>query len=437
MPNLTSVGITAGIPTSGTGTVSTIDNLIGAAGTAAAQVLSVQGVASGTAQAVTGPLTDTQLRATPVPVSGTVTATTSGLVVAQGSTTAGESGPLSQGAVTTSAPTYSAGTTAPLSLGTDGTLRVTTSANGKITINAPPNDVLSGPTAFTAPGTLAVSAAGSGSVGVQATGTGTGLVFSFEATEDSSHWFAVNAFKQDGTIVTSGTANGNWIIPASGYVQVRVNLTAIASGTETFTLNASAASIQQPLGTQGVSCAIADGADVAQGSITDTAVTDPTASGSEIALLKGIISTLDTDAVTLGQATKANSVPVTMASDQEVATVTAQYAPVANLVSGAITSAMTGTTSTSLVAAPTGSLHNHITSIVVSNSHATVGTDIIIQDGSGGTTLMTIPAAPAYGGAVVTLNPPLRQPTAATALFCANVTTGSSTKVSAVGYTAL
>lgn len=48
MPNLTSVTVTAGVPTAGTGTVSTIDNLIGTAGTAATNVLSVQGIASGT-----------------------------------------------------------------------------------------------------------------------------------------------------------------------------------------------------------------------------------------------------------------------------------------------------------------------------------------------------------------------------------------------------
>lgn len=106
----------------------------------------------------------------------------------------------------------------------------------------------------------------------------------------------------------------------------------------------------------------------------------------------------------------------------------------ATLVSGAITSAMTGTTSTSLVAAPGASLHNYITTIIVSNSHATVGTDVVIQDGSGGTTLLTIPAAAVYGGAVITLPVPLKQPTANTALYCANVTTGASTKVSAVGY---
>jgi hypothetical protein len=110
------------------------------------------------------------------------------------------------------------------------------------------------------------------------------------------------------------------------------------------------------------------------------------------------------------------------------------YANPENFVSGAITTAMTSTTTTSLVAAPAAGLRNYITQITVSNAHATVGTDIIIQDGSGGTTLYTIPAAANYGGATLTFPTPLRQPTTATALFCANVTTGASTKVSASGY---
>tara|TARA_R110000868_G_C10972640_1_gene770665 strand:- start:1069 stop:2202 length:1134 start_codon:yes stop_codon:yes gene_type:complete len=109
------------------------------------------------------------------------------------------------------------------------------------------------------------------------------------------------------------------------------------------------------------------------------------------------------------------------------------YANPENFVSGT-TSAMTGTTSTSLVAAPASGLRNYITTIIVSNAHGTVGTDVVIQDGSGGTTLLTIPAAAVYGGAVINLPVPLRQPTTATAIFCANVTTGASTKVSAVGY---
>lgn len=110
------------------------------------------------------------------------------------------------------------------------------------------------------------------------------------------------------------------------------------------------------------------------------------------------------------------------------------YANPENFVSGAITTSMTGTTSTSLVAAPGAGLRNYITAIIVSNAHGTVGTDVAIQDGSGGTTLMTVPAAAVYGGAVINLPVPLRQPTTNTALFCANVTTGASTKVSAVGY---
>ncbi len=142
---------------------------------------------------------------------------------------------------------------------------------------------------------------------------------------------------------------------------------------------------------------------------------------------------------TLGQYNATNPAPtdtqsVALQMDPNGKLLVAPYGNPANFVSGAITSAMTGTTSTSLIAAPASGLRNYITQITVSNSHATVGTDVVIQDGSGGTTLYTIPAAPAYGGAVLTFPTPLRQPTTATAIFCANVTTGSSIKVSASGY---
>lgn len=48
MPNLTTIGVTNGVPTSGSGTVSTIDNMFGAAGSPSANVQSVQGVSGGT-----------------------------------------------------------------------------------------------------------------------------------------------------------------------------------------------------------------------------------------------------------------------------------------------------------------------------------------------------------------------------------------------------
>lgn len=107
-----------------------------------------------------------------------------------------------------------------------------------------------------------------------------------------------------------------------------------------------------------------------------------------------------------------------------------------NSISGCISSAMTGTTSTSLIAAPGSGLNNHITQITVSNSHATVGTDLELQDGSGGTTFYVIPAAAVYGGAAISFPKPLRQPTANTALYVKNTVTGASTRVSASGFKA-
>jgi hypothetical protein len=62
---------------------------------------------------------------------------------AQGSTTSGENGVLDQGATTTAAPTYTTGTTNPLSLDTAGNLRVltgtgsTTAVTGNVTVVQP------------------------------------------------------------------------------------------------------------------------------------------------------------------------------------------------------------------------------------------------------------------------------------------------------------
>ena len=54
---------------------------------------------------------------------------------AQASTTSGQSGPLVQGAATTAAPTYTTGTTNPLSLDTSGNLRVTSTPSGLQNVN--------------------------------------------------------------------------------------------------------------------------------------------------------------------------------------------------------------------------------------------------------------------------------------------------------------
>lgn len=89
-------------------------------------------------------------------VAGTVTAnigttnglaldtSVNGLLVAQGSTTSGEKGPLIQGAVTTAAPSYTTAQTSPLSLTTTGLLRVdgsgvTQPVSGTVTTTPPSN----------------------------------------------------------------------------------------------------------------------------------------------------------------------------------------------------------------------------------------------------------------------------------------------------------
>jgi hypothetical protein len=102
---------------------------------------------------------------------------------------------------------------------------------------------------------------------------------------------------------------------------------------------------------------------------------------------------------------------------------------------------MTGTTSTQVIAG-VASNYMYITQCVVSNSSTTVSTDIILQDGSGGTTLFTIPAPAASvastggAGAVVPFPiAPLPVPTQGNGLYAANVTTGSSTKISCTGFT--
>lgn len=58
---------------------------------------------------------------------------------------------------------------------------------------------------------------------------------------------------------------------------------------------------------------------------------------------------------------------------------------------------------------------NMITAITVHNAHATTNGYVDIRDGTAGAILWTIPL-PATGGAVLTFDPPLKQPTANTAL---------------------
>lgn len=80
---------------------------------------------SGTVSLPTGASTSA-LQTTGNTSLSTIATNTTGLTVAQGSTTSGQAGQLIQGAVTTSAPSYTTAQTSPLSLDTSGNLRTTT-----------------------------------------------------------------------------------------------------------------------------------------------------------------------------------------------------------------------------------------------------------------------------------------------------------------------
>jgi hypothetical protein len=95
---------------------------------------------------------------------------------------------------------------------------------------------------------------------------------------------------------------------------------------------------------------------------------------------------------------------------------------------------MTGTTSTSLIAAVTSN-RIYVTSISCVNSHATVGTFVTVQDGSGGTALATLAAAAVFGGDEKNGGGvPLFKTTSGNALYVADVTTGANVICNASGF---
>jgi hypothetical protein len=107
------------------------------------------------------------------------------------------------------------------------------------------------------------------------------------------------------------------------------------------------------------------------------------------------------------------------------------YALPENLVQG-VTAAITNTTVAEVLAAGGAGIRNYVTSLTVTNSHATVGTLVEIRDGTT-TVIHRGYAAPAGGGYTITFPTPLKG-TAATAINAYNITTGSNTYVSASGF---
>lgn len=119
--------------------------------------------------------------------------------------------------------------------------------------------------------------------------------------------------------------------------------------------------------------------------------------------------------------------------DTEGKQIVLPYAKPVDMVSG-VTAAIVDTTSTQVLAAPGAGLRNYITSIIVTNSHATVSTFVTILDGNAGTIIWEGYALAAGGGFVCTFPTPLKQPTTATRLDVKCVTTGANVIASVAGY---
>lgn len=88
--------------------------------------------------------------------------------------------------------------------------------------------------------TVSISTTGAATVSVQATGTGTGITFVFEGSNDKgATWQTLpGVVPSTGASITSASANGIWLVPVAGFWRMRINLTAIGGGTETFNLEA-------------------------------------------------------------------------------------------------------------------------------------------------------------------------------------------------------
>lgn len=102
-----------------------------------------------------------------------------------------------------------------------------------------------------------------------------------------------------------------------------------------------------------------------------------------------------------------------------------------NIIQG-VTAAITDTSAASVLAAAGAGLRNYITSLTVTNSHATVSTVVEIRDGTS-TVIHRAYAVAAGGGYTIWFPTPLRG-TANTAVNAYCITTGSNVYVSASGF---
>lgn len=232
--------------------------------------------------------------------------------------------------------------------------------------------------------------------------------------------------------VNNAQINGVTPLMGNGVTGTGSQRVTIASDNTAFPIKVASAGIASGAIASG---AIASGA-IASGAIASGAFASGAMSsvgvGTESSAVgaNGVFNTGGT-AVTAEKTATHNGDAVGFVADLVGKQIVMPYANPENFVSGA-TAAIVDTTNTSVIASAGGSLRNYITHILVTNSHATVGTVVEIRDGAT-TVLYRGYAASLGGGFSLTLNVPLRG-TAATAVTASCITTGSNVYVSASGY---
>lgn len=335
---------------------------LGTAGTASADVITVQGKTS-----MTPLLVDPSGVTSPVSIAGTVTTNDSTANLSQGSTTSGEKGQLMQGAVTTAAPSYTTAQTSPLSLDTAGNLRVNvvtggtsgTVAQGSTTSGQSGNliqgAVGTSPPSYTNAQTSPLSLNTAGDLRVDQTNLGVSFqnntdinsngsvltiikqsavscriyvngtfsaTVNFELSLDGVNWSALSCVREDsGSVVTSTTTPGNFLANISGIFQLRGRVSgyvsgAVNAGVTTFNVPVSPGLASKILDASGTNVAVvsAGGALKIDGSAVTQPVSDANLGLAQNSTTSGQLGPLMQGAVTFSDPsyTTAKTAPLSM-----------------------------------------------------------------------------------------------------------------------------
>lgn len=253
----------------------------------------------------------------------------------------------------------------------------------------------------------------------------------------------------DGSNATLGTTSGAAVITdVAGTIQQYLRgLIKLAITAGSFLVRASVASGGVASGAI-ASGAVASGA-VATGAIASGAVASGAiasgayAAGSmssvgvgltESAAVGTVLTNVGGTSITAPKTATHNGDAVGWVGDTLGRQIVMPYTNPENIKQGA-TSDITNTTATTIIAG-TASNYLYVTSILVTNSHATVSTFVNITEETSGTVLASGYALAAGGGFSLTFPSPMRLPTIAKAIQATCVTTGANVRASAVGFIA-